>query len=50
VTDVEILKMPIADDVRNELDRRLENYYRNPETARPWEDIREELLRMKCGD
>ena len=39
--------IPISDEVRDELDRRLENYYQNPESARPWEDIKEELFRTK---
>ena len=33
--------------LREELDRRLESYDRNPESARPWDEIREELFGTK---
>lgn len=36
--------VPIDDDLREELDRRLAAYYADPPTARPWADIRGELL------
>ena len=39
--------IPVPEDLREELDRRLESYYRNPESARPWREIREELSRRK---
>ena len=39
--------IPVSEEIREELDRRLEAYYRNPETARPWDEIKEELFRTK---
>jgi putative addiction module component (TIGR02574 family) len=39
--------VPIDDDLREELDRRLTAYYADPSTARPWADIRGELLDPK---
>ena len=36
--------VPISDEVREELDRRLSAYYADPSSARPWSDIREELF------
>ncbi len=39
--------VPISDDVREELDRRLAAYYDDPSSARPWRDIRAELLGTK---
>ncbi len=39
--------VPIDDDLREELDRRLAAYYADPSTARPWSDIRGELLDPK---
>ena len=39
--------VPIDDDLREELDRRLAAYYADPSTARPWADIRGELLDPK---
>jgi putative addiction module component (TIGR02574 family) len=36
--------IPISDDVREELDRRLEAYYADRSTARPWREIRNELF------
>ena len=36
--------IPISDDVREELDRRLEAYYADRSTARPWREIRDELF------
>ncbi len=39
--------IPVSDQIRDELDRRLEAYYRNPETARPWDEIKDELFRGK---
>lgn len=37
----------VSSEIREELDRRLESYYRNPESARPWDEIREELFGTK---
>jgi putative addiction module component (TIGR02574 family) len=31
--------VPISDDVREELDRRLAAYYDDPSSARPWREI-----------
>ncbi|HSY49004.1 MAG TPA: addiction module protein [Thermoanaerobaculia bacterium] len=39
--------VPIQDDLREELDRRLAAYYADPSTARPWADIRAELFDAK---
>ena len=39
--------IPISDDIREELDRRLANYHRDTETAQPWEDIRDEVFRNR---
>lgn len=36
--------VPISNDVREELDRRLDAYYADPSTARPWREIRKELF------
>ena len=32
---------------RKELDRRLEEYHKNPETGSPWEDVKSRLLAKK---
>jgi putative addiction module component (TIGR02574 family) len=39
--------VPIADDLREELDRRLAAYYADPSSARPWAEIKAELFRRK---
>ncbi len=39
--------IPVSDEIKDELDRRLEAYYRNPETARPWDEIKDTLFRGK---
>ncbi len=39
--------VPISDDVREELDRRLAAYYADPSSARPWDEIKAELLGTK---
>jgi putative addiction module component (TIGR02574 family) len=39
--------VPISDDVREELDRRLAAYYEDPSSARPWDEVRAELFRSK---
>ena len=36
--------IPITDEVREELDRRLAAYYDDPSSARPWREIKEELF------
>ncbi|HYR30213.1 MAG TPA: addiction module protein [Thermoanaerobaculia bacterium] len=39
--------VPITDEIREELDRRLAAYYEDPSSARPWREIRDELLSAK---
>ena len=39
--------VPISDEVKEELDRRLAAYYADPSSARPWEEIRAELFGSK---
>jgi len=39
--------VPIQDDLREDLDRRLAAYYADPSTARPWADIKAELFDPK---
>ena len=39
--------IPVSQEIKDELDRRLGAYYRNPETARPWDEIKGELFRGK---
>ncbi|MGA8807024.1 MAG: addiction module protein [Thermoanaerobaculia bacterium] len=39
--------VPIDDDLREELDRRLAEYYAEPSTARPWAEIKAELFGRK---
>jgi putative addiction module component (TIGR02574 family) len=39
--------IPVSQEMREELDCRLESYYRNPEAARPWDEIKDELFRTK---
>ena len=39
--------VPISDALREELDRRLEAYYADPTSARPWSEIKEELFGAK---
>ena len=39
--------VPVSDEVCEDLDRRLEAYYANPTSARPWAEIREELFGKK---
>ena len=39
--------VPIGDDLRDELDRRLAAYYADPSTARPWAEIKAELFDSK---
>ena len=39
--------VPISDELREELDRRLSAYYADPSSARPWEEIKEELFGTK---
>jgi putative addiction module component (TIGR02574 family) len=42
--DLSELLESLPDDLREELDRRLAAYKADPSTARPWADVREELL------
>lgn len=39
--------VPITDDIREELDRRLAAYYEDPSSARPWREIKDELFGTK---
>jgi putative addiction module component (TIGR02574 family) len=39
--------VPVSDEMRDELDRRLAAYYAQPASARPWEEIRLELFGTK---
>jgi putative addiction module component (TIGR02574 family) len=39
--------LPIDDDLREELDRRLAAYHANPSSARPWAEIKPELFKRK---
>ena len=39
--------VPITDEVREELDRRLAAYYDDPASARPWREIKDELFGRK---
>lgn len=36
--------VPVTEELRQELDRRLDEYYQNPDAVRPWEAIKSELL------
>ena len=36
--------VPLTDDLREELDRRLAAYYDDPSSARPWREIKDELF------
>jgi putative addiction module component (TIGR02574 family) len=37
--------LPLSDAERAELDRRLEDYRRNPSSGRTWEEVKASLLR-----
>lgn len=39
--------LPLSVELREELDRRLEAYYADPTTARPWDEIKGELFGTK---
>jgi putative addiction module component (TIGR02574 family) len=39
--------VPVSEDVRAELDQRLAAYYANPSSARPWDEIKDELFGTK---
>lgn len=36
--------VPVSDELRDELDRRLAAYHAQPSSARPWEEIKVELF------
>jgi len=36
--------VPLSEDDRAEIDRRLEAYYRDPSAGRPWSEIKAKLL------
>jgi putative addiction module component (TIGR02574 family) len=42
--DLSELLEPLPDDLCDELDRRLAAYRADPSTARPWAEVRAELL------
>jgi len=35
--------VPLTDEQREELDRRLEAYHRDPETSSPWEEVKDRI-------
>ncbi|MBI4512406.1 MAG: addiction module protein [Deltaproteobacteria bacterium] len=37
--------VPLTDEERAVLDRRLEDYYRDPHAGSPWSDVRARILR-----
>jgi putative addiction module component (TIGR02574 family) len=37
--------VPLTDEERAELDRRLEEYYRDPKAGAPWEEVRDRIRR-----
>lgn len=39
--------VPVHDEVREELDRRLEAYYADPTSGRPWAEVKRELFGKK---
>ncbi len=39
--------VPLADEHREELDRRLDAYYRDPASSSPWPDVKKRLLSGK---
>lgn len=39
--------VPLTDEMRAELDRRLSSYYRDRSSAKPWEEIKDELFGSK---
>jgi putative addiction module component (TIGR02574 family) len=39
--------VPISEEVREELDRRLAAYYADSSSARPWAEIKQELFGTK---
>jgi putative addiction module component (TIGR02574 family) len=42
--DSDAADLPLTDDLRAELDRRLEEFERSPGDARPWEEVRADIL------
>jgi len=40
----EAASLPISADTFAELDRRLEEHRRNPETSRPWDEVQKEVF------
>ena len=39
--------VPVSDELKAELDRRLDSYYANRSAVRPWDDVRAELFGRK---
>jgi putative addiction module component (TIGR02574 family) len=36
--------VPVSDTDREEIDRRLDSYYREPDAGKPWPEVRERLF------
>lgn len=39
--------VPLTDSQKQELDKRLNSYQRNPEAGSPWKDVKERILSAK---
>lgn len=39
--------LEISDELGAELDRRVENYYQNPESGSSWQDVKKRILAQK---
>ncbi len=39
--------VPVSDELKAELDRRLESYYANRSAVRPWDEVRAKLFGCK---
>jgi len=39
--------VPVSDELKAELDRRLDSYYGNRSAVRPWDEVRAELFGRK---
>jgi putative addiction module component (TIGR02574 family) len=39
--------LPLSDNRKHELDKRLNSYYENPEAGTPWQEVKERLLSTK---
>ena len=36
--------VPLSEDQKNELDRRLEAYHKNPDSGSPWNEVKQRIL------